>query len=125
MTNPWKSHPLYRLRYYLVVLAILSFFFAILQLTTSHWDTPLWAFHLLWTLASVLWSIYDLTRYALKKAENPEHTAEWPVKKIMIGDAVLAVLWTWWYFLEIASAGAYYSSGPFSVYASIIALLYA
>jgi hypothetical protein len=66
-----------------------------------------WTFHWLWTFCSALWCIYDLVRYALEKARDPDGSPRWPSKKIMVGDAILIVLFGLWYFFELAYMGGY------------------
>jgi hypothetical protein len=126
MANPYDSHPLYRLRRDLVILAIFSFVLGSIAAAGSRTggDPPIWTFHLLWTFCSLLLCIYDLIQYALEKARDPEAETSWPSKKIMNGDAILTVLFVWLFVLESASLDMYYSSTPLTVYASVITCIY-
>jgi hypothetical protein len=124
MANPYDSHPIYRLRRFLLILSIFSLILAAVACGSVRWDSPVWIFHLLWTFLSVLFCIYDLVQYAISKARNPEERPQWPVKKVMIGDAIFIVLFAWWFCLELSEATSYYSSGALSAYASVTAMSY-
>jgi hypothetical protein len=127
MARPYASHPLYPLRRCLLILAIISFILGTLACSTEGWNSPVWAFHLLWTFCSALWSIYDLDRYAMQKARDPDGPGkpDLPSKRIMIGDGVLTVVFGFWYFLELGTLFEYrYSSDAVAAYASFTTVGY-
>lgn len=96
MASPYYSHPTYHLRQCLLVLAIVSFILGAFCCVFASYGAGLWALHLLWAFCSVL-CIYDLVRYALAKARDSDAEPKWPAKKIIVGDAVLTVLFGIWY----------------------------
>ncbi len=124
MANPYDSHPIYWLRRCLLILASFSFILGLLACANAGRNRAVWAFHMFWTFCSALWCIHDLVRYALAKARDPAGEPTWPSKKIMIGDAILVVLFGWWYSLEVLDTQGYYSSNIFTAYATITALFY-
>ncbi|KAF7502662.1 hypothetical protein GJ744_005275 [Endocarpon pusillum] len=97
MANQYNSRPIYSLRRCFLILAILSFLLNALAATGSGPGSAVWIFHILLTLCSAVLCIYDLVRYALAKARDPETKPVWPSKKILAGDAVLAAVFGWWY----------------------------
>ncbi len=124
MANPYHSHPIYLLRRCLLILAIFSFLLSSLAATDRGREIPLWIMHILWTLCSALLCVYDLVRYAMAKAREPGSMPDWPLKKIMVGDAFLAAVFGWWYCIELASLSVFYDTGLLASYASITALCY-
>lgn len=124
MANQYSSHPIYSLRRCLRILAIFSFLLSALAATDSGRGSAAWIFHILLTLCSAVLGIYDLVRYALAKAGDPETKRVWPSKKILAGDAVSAAVFGWWYGIELTNLTGYYGAGPSASYASITALCY-
>lgn len=125
MTNPYDSHPIYSLRRCLLTLAIISFIFGTLACSLSMDNSAVWAFHVLWTFCSALWSVYDLVRYALQKAKDPEREPAWPSKVIILGDAVFILLFGFWCLLELVNLMGYRCfSDTAAAYASVTAVCY-
>lgn len=89
---PYSSHPIYNLRRCLIVadnIGALCCFLGTLQ----YYTFPEFLGGSIIALAvSALFCLWDLFKYARKKAQNPDHDPAWPSKMVIGVDLALAVL---------------------------------
>ena len=103
MALPYNLHPIYGPRITLLITASTSLLLvstAILSGIAAPWNTDplgLWLVHTIFVILSIALCAYDLRRWAKLKAADPDEDPEWPLKRIMIGDIVLALFfWFLW-----------------------------
>lgn len=135
---PYKSHPLYKLRIATLITAVVGSFlniFAILGLIYNDSDRiPYFLFSFVLLFISLTFVLHDLNTYAASRASNgpaqahgsksapepqlqprPAEDPEWPSKRLVITDLVLAILlqWLFWvaFFAIVSGYHRYYRSG--------------
>ena len=103
MALPYNLHPIYGPRITLLITASISLLListVILSGLADPWHTGpsgLWLVHTIFVILSLALCAYDLRRWAKLKAADPDENPEWPLKRIMIGDIVLALFfWLLW-----------------------------
>jgi hypothetical protein len=129
MALPYNLHPIYGPRITLLITASISLLLilaVILSALADPWNAGplgLWLVHTIFVILSIALCAYDLRRWAKLKAANPDENPEWPLKRIMIGDIILALFF---WFLWVAEMGLMpYSRGSSitPAYASFTALI--
>jgi hypothetical protein len=111
MALPYNLHPIYGPRIALLITALISLLLVstvILSGLAAPWNVGLWAVHAIGVILCIALCAYDLRRWATLKAADPDENPEWPLKRIMIGDAVLGLCF---WFLWVAEMNVY-SWGP-------------
>ncbi|KAK4504186.1 hypothetical protein PRZ48_005102 [Zasmidium cellare] len=121
---PYKSHPIFHLRKLLLIVAGIGLVFCFI--TADPYDRPFFFACVFLLAVSIFFVLCDLTSYALKKAQDPEHDPKWPRVIFMIGDVILAVVLHFSFWTAIASLeyrGPYYSSTTGPAYAALAPLI--
>ncbi|KAF2169965.1 hypothetical protein M409DRAFT_19580 [Zasmidium cellare ATCC 36951] len=121
---PYKSHPIYHLRRLLLIVSLLGVFLCFIS--GDPYALTIF-FACVFVLAvSIFFVLCDLTAYALKKAQSPDHDPQWPKIIFMVGDVILAVVLQFAFWTAIATLenrGPYYGSTTCPAYAALTPLI--
>ena len=126
MALPYNLHPIYGPRIALLITTSVSLLLAstvILSSLADPWNVGplgLWIVHIICVILSITLCAYDLRRWAKLKAADPDESPEWPLKRIMIGDIVLALFF---WFLWIAETNYSWRPDVLPAYTSFTALI--
>ena len=125
-TIPYEDHPIYQLRRYILILAPTSILLAIISVAgpAAYYDdgTPAWLIHLILSIISAAWAFWDFYRWMMVKHKDGDESPKWPFKIIMIGDAVVALVWLWLFLAELGLTDYY--GLPFKAYTSVTAAVF-
>jgi hypothetical protein len=124
----FKTHPLYALRLSLLLSVPPAFFFAILSITDGYtYSQAPFIWHVILSTASAVINIYELTRWGLAKLHDPDAEPRYPLRRILVADALLVVFFALAFVAEIENAHAArysgYSGGVVESYSSMAALV--
>ena len=124
MSLPYSSHPIFTLRRALLITGVISIILSLVSALCDIYEPGLWIWHLVISLASLALCLSDLFTWAVAKAADPDNDPPWPLKKYMLGDIVLGVVFSLTYVVEfgVLARPWGYNSSPFPPYASITAL---
>ena len=118
---PLKSHPIYGLRKFTIILAIIGILLALISLGPYAESIAAGAGFL---ALSILACAADLVSYATEKVSNPDDDPKWPTKRWMFIDIVLAIIlqFTFWGAI-VALSWTYYGTNILGAYAALADLL--
>lgn len=72
---------------------------------------------------SLLFCGADLVLYAIKKVKDPDSDPEWPTRKWMTGDVLLAVFLQYLFWGTLARLNSIYFLGALGAYGALAGLL--
>ncbi|KAF2796590.1 hypothetical protein K505DRAFT_323169, partial [Melanomma pulvis-pyrius CBS 109.77] len=148
---PYKSHPLYRLKLNTIISDVAGLLLNIVAIASlasyNSWNIPIFLTSVVFLFISFTFCVHDLVTYAISKAAFPsdittnplptpatfrattrlsDETPEWPCKRLVITDLVLALIFQWLFWAEFFAIiynghRSYYSDGAetFEAYANL------
>jgi hypothetical protein len=129
MALPYNLHPIYGPRITLLITASISLLLisaVILSALADPWNAGplgLWLVHTIFVILSIALCAHDLRRWAKLKAADPDEDPEWPLKRIMIGDFVLALFFWFLWAAEMDLMPYSWTRSIASAYTSFTALI--
>ena len=121
MALPLSSHPIYNLRKVSIIIAAIGFIFCLLCIPAYNGQVLIPCTLLL--ACSPFFCGADVVLYAVKKAEDPDNNPEWPKRKWMIGDVLLAIVLQYVFWVTISIWSWLYNGNVFVAYGALAAFL--
>lgn len=111
-TLPFKDHPLFYLRKYTIISAVIGVVLSSASTTDYYGGPSPIAFSIFLLLLSIFVCIVDLASHAQQKAKHPDTEPIWPTKILIFFDFVLAVSMfvTFWLCIGFLQSLMYYNS---------------
>lgn len=122
MPSDYSDHPIFRLRYILLMSAIIGMILVVLASANvmSSLDGVFSAEGVLLLLSGLV-ACWDLTSYKTQKTSHPDEDPKWPDKRIMYSDLVLALVlqYLFWYMIISLSWTYSYHNYLLETYATL------
>ncbi|KAK5689323.1 hypothetical protein LTR17_026340 [Elasticomyces elasticus] len=109
MDLPFSTHPLYNIRRANIIIALVALLFCLFS-PQPWWYSDPFQFEACILLVSLIFLAADLCCYAEKKKRDPERDPPWPSRKVMLGDAALAVVLLGAFMAAVSAAANSYGS---------------